>query len=134
MKMSFFNRKVRISLIAFCLLLIGVLFFLSFFYAQEQLLYQADGTFFPVNIEEKMDETLLTTFRMEERRAVRTLTRIEQATLIGTNENYAAILGLRMLSGGFFTQNAVQMNLQHTVLNQSAAHAWFGGSPSSDNR
>jgi len=55
-------------------------------------------------------------------------------TVIGTNESFHQILGLKMLEGSFFSKQAWTGKQRHAVLNEKAAFEIFGSSRIVDSR
>ena len=55
-------------------------------------------------------------------------------TVIGTNSSFPQILGLAMLEGSFFSEQAWAGKQRHAVLNEKAAFTIFGSSRVVDNR
>jgi len=55
-------------------------------------------------------------------------------TVIGTNESFHHIIGLKMLEGSFFSKQAWTGKQRHAVLNEKAAFEIFGSNSIVDNR
>lgn len=81
---------------------------------------------------EKLDEfsadEFLLTYEIRRPATAQAVNSRHSAALVGTNHNYAGIMGYVLLDGGFFTKTAVDSKNKHVVLNKTAAFQMFGSS------
>lgn len=77
----------------------------------------------------KLDELsveFLLTYESRSPVSVQAVNSHKSAMLIGTNHNYAGIMGFLTLNGGFFTEDSEDAKSKHAVLNETAAFEIFG--------
>lgn len=98
---------------------------------QDLILITPYGYGFPsVNAREinKMcNEDFAITYEIKRKATAETVNSEYPVTLIGTNVSYSRILGLKELSGSFFTEEAWNTGSRYAVLNENAAFRLFGG-------
>lgn len=88
----------------------------------------------PERVEETWEGEFLITYEARQTKFARALNARHSVTVVGTNENYPAVMGQRMLSGGFFTGAARKAQSRHAVLNAAAAFTLFGSNDIAGNK
>lgn len=87
---------------------------------------QGERGFTSQELEQFIKEEFMLTYEIYEQRQVKVSNLSYQGQIIGTNSQYAQILGYPLLSGGFFSQTAFDEHRRQLVLNKTAAYNWFG--------
>lgn len=80
----------------------------------------------PQKLEEFSEEEFLLTYEIRQPATAQAVNSKHPLTLVGTNQNYAGIMGYIVLDGGFFTKAAWDAKNRHAVLNETAAFQIFG--------
>lgn len=128
--------KIRTNtvLIVIAVLLLAALLVMSLLAGQEKyrnLLLVTPSTFGtpgqnPEKLEEFSEEEFLLTYEIRQALMAQAINSKHPVTLMGTNQNYANIMGYLPLDGGFFTKSAWDAKNKHAVLNETAAFQIFG--------
>lgn len=80
----------------------------------------------PQKLEEFSEEEFLLTYEIRQSATAQAMNPKHSVMLVGTNQNYANIMGYALLDGGFFTEAAWDAQNRHAVLNATAAFQIFG--------
>lgn len=128
------KAKASTACLAAVAILLAALYALSFL--AEQQLYQnlllasAASLGAPVqdieSLERLCEEEFLLTYEIRSPATAQATASSHRVTMVGTNSHYAAILGYRLLDGGFLTKAALDAGSKHAVLNKTAAFQIFG--------
>lgn len=128
------KSKTNNLLIAIAALLLAALFVMSSLSNQKgyrNLLLVTPSAFgtpglSPEKLQEFSEEEFLLTYEIRQTSTAWAINSRHPVTLVGTNQNYANIMGYITLNGGFFTKAAWDAKNNHAVLNETAAFQIFG--------
>jgi len=82
----------------------------------------------PEKLEEFSEDEFLLTYEIRQTSTAQAIHSKHPVTLVGTNQNYANIMGYASLDGSFFTKAAWDAKNRHAVLGETAAFQIFGSS------